>query len=210
VLQAAVILACAAAGAAAGYLMFVLAFRDERTVLPGWWRIPQSVLTGVLAGVFAWRLGPVPELPAFLALAVFGVLLAAIDLRSKLLPNALVLPFAVTGGVLLLAAAPFGAGLPSLLGALIGGGSLFLLYLVLALISPAGLGMGDVKLAGVLGLYAGYVSPVVWMATALGGFVLGALLGIFLLVFTRSSRKTAFPFGPSMLAAAVAAVAGWA
>lgn len=209
-LQTALTAAAAVVGAAAGYGVFPLAGRDERTVLPGRWRVALAAVTALLCAVLAWRFGPVPELPALLALAVFGVLLAAIDLRSKLLPNALVLPFFATASGLLGLAAAFRGDWSAMGGALIGGACLFTLYLVLALISPSGLGMGDVKLAGVLGLYAGYVGPAVWMITALGGFVLGAAMGLVLLVFTASSRKTAFPFGPAMLAASIAALAVWA
>lgn len=203
------ILGSATAGSVLGFYMFALANRDERTILPSTWRPFVAAVTGILCGAVAWRIDLSWALPALLVLPLFGVLLAAVDLRTKLLPNALVRPFFLTAAVLLILAALFGDAWSSLLGAAIGGASLFAIYLVLALISPSGLGMGDVKLAGVLGLYAGYVGPAAWTVTAMGGFILGAVFGILLLVFTHSSRKAAFPFGPAMLAASIAAVTVW-
>jgi leader peptidase (prepilin peptidase)/N-methyltransferase len=68
------------------------------------------------------------------------------------------------------------------------------------------MGFGDVKLAGLLGLYLGWLgwSPV-WIGT-LAGFLLGGLAGVALLVARRAHRRTAIPFGPSMLAGALLAV----
>jgi leader peptidase (prepilin peptidase)/N-methyltransferase len=83
-----------------------------------------------------------------------------------------------------------------------GAGILFVLYLALALISPRGMGMGDVKLAGVLGLYLGWVG---WSALAVGAlaaFLIGGLVGIGLILARRASRSTGIPFGPWMLAGA--------
>lgn len=204
----ALIVGCAGAGAVAGFFLFRLAGRDSRTLLPARWRPVLAWLTGVLCGLVAWRLGWSWELPAFLVLAVFGVLLGAIDLRTKLLPNALVLPFLGAAAALLAAAAWFTGNWSGLLGALLGAVVMFAVYLVLALISPGGLGMGDVKLAGVLGLYGGYAGMTPWLVTMMGGFILGSIAAVGLLVFTRSSGKQTFPYGPMMVAAALAAVLG--
>lgn len=204
------ILCCVGAGTALGFRMFALAKRDERTILPSAWQPAMAVATGMCCGLMAWRYGLSWELPALLALPLFGVLLSSIDLRSKLLPNALVLRFFVTAAGLLIPAAVLGDGWSALLGAVIGGLTLFTLYLVLALISPSGLGMGDVKLAGVLGMYSGYAGPATWIVTALGGFVIGGALGLLLLVFARSSLKATIPFGPAMFGATMAAFMCWA
>jgi leader peptidase (prepilin peptidase)/N-methyltransferase len=200
-------LACALAGGLTAYRMFPLANRDPRTVLPGRWRGPVAVLTGLFSGLGALAAGGPAEVPLYLVLPVFGVLLAAIDLRSRLLPNALVLPFlGATGAGVLVAA--LGGGLRPLVGALLGGAVMFLFYLLLALISPSSMGMGDVKLAGVLGLVSGYAGLLPWLATLLGGFLFGGLAGIALLLSGRG-RRAAFPFGPGMILAALVGVFGF-
>jgi leader peptidase (prepilin peptidase)/N-methyltransferase len=77
-------------------------------------------------------------------------------------------------------------------------------YLVLLLVYPAGMGFGDVKLAGVLGMYLGWAG---WGALLVGGFaafVLGGLFSIGLLLTRRATRKSGVPFGPWMLLGAAA------
>jgi leader peptidase (prepilin peptidase) / N-methyltransferase len=83
---------------------------------------------------------------------------------------------------------------------------LFVAYFLLVFIHPAGMGFGDVKLAGVLGAYLGWIG---WGALAVGaflGFLLGGLYGALLLLLRRAGRKSAIPFGPFMLLGAVVGV----
>jgi leader peptidase (prepilin peptidase)/N-methyltransferase len=83
---------------------------------------------------------------------------------------------------------------------------MMLLYLLLALVYPAGLGLGDVKLAAPLGLYLGWLG---WSSALVGlvaAFLVGGLVGIVLLASGRAGRRTAVPFGPSMLVGALLAV----
>jgi leader peptidase (prepilin peptidase)/N-methyltransferase len=77
--------------------------------------------------------------------------------------------------------------------------------LVLALISPRGMGMGDVKLAGLLGLYLGWLGWPVVLTGLFLGFLVQALLGLALLAVRRVDRRTELPFGPALLAGALAA-----
>ena len=95
------------------------------------------------------------QLPAYLYLTAVGVALAFIDLDTKRLPNVLTLPsYPIMAGLLLIPAVAdglWGDFGRAMLGAL----ALFAFYLLLALVYPAGMGMGDVKLAGVLGHGAG-------------------------------------------------------
>ena len=72
-------------------------------------------------------------------------------------------------------------------------------YLLVVLVYPKGMGFGDVKLAGLLGMAMGYVS---WGSLAFGsfaGFALGPIAGIVLIASGRGTRKTAVPFGPFMI-----------
>jgi len=165
-----------------------------------------ELMTGLLFAVLTWRFGVTWVLPAYLFLAAGGVLLGVIDLQHQRLPNVIVAPFAV-GSVLLLTLAAFGSGAwESLVRAVVGGVALFVVYLILALISPTSLGMGDVKLAGVLGLFLGYLSWPTLVYGATGAFVISALIGIAILVTRRGNRRTQLPFGPSMLLAALVAI----
>ncbi|MGH3737932.1 MAG: prepilin peptidase, partial [Micromonosporaceae bacterium] len=80
------------------------------------------------------------------------------------------------------------------------------LYGLLALAAPQGFGLGDVKLAGSLGLLLGWQS---WATAVVGlalGFALGAMVGVVLVAARRASLRSELPFGPSMLAGAWLAV----
>jgi leader peptidase (prepilin peptidase)/N-methyltransferase len=168
--------------------------------------VPELV-TGALWALTALRFGLSWELPAFLVLAAVGVLLAVVDLRTRLLPDRLVLPALGAGGVLLAVAAVGGADLAALGRALAGAGVLFAGYLVLALVAPAGLGMGDVKLAALLGLHLAWLGWPVLVNGALAGFVVQAVLAAVLLAGRRVALRGYIPFGPAMLAGAALGIA---
>jgi leader peptidase (prepilin peptidase)/N-methyltransferase len=89
---------------------------------------------------------------------------------------------------------------------LAGGAVLWLFYFVLRLVYPPGMGFGDVKLAGVLGMYLGYLGWGHVFAGTFAAFLLGGLWSIALLAARRGTLKSAIPFGPFMLAGAAAAM----
>ena len=95
--------------------------------------------------------------------------------------------------------------------AAIGAASLFAFYFALVLAYPAGMGFGDVKLAGVLGALMGYLSWSALIVATFGAFLLGAVVGVTLILASRGGRKTAIPFGPFMIGAALITVfsGGW-
>jgi len=164
-------------------------------VIVGLWFAPQvaSAGTAVAAGAVALRL------IAFLYLAAISVGLAIIDVETHKLPNVIVLPGYAVGVVLLGTAALLQGDLVGLGRMAAGAGILFAFYFVLAMISTRGMGMGDVKLAGVLGLFLGSLG---WGQLAVGAgvaFVLGGLFSIILLITRRAGRKSGIPFGPWML-----------
>ncbi len=153
----------------------------------------------------AAAVGATPVLPAFLLLAAAAVPLALVDLKVLRLPDPLV-GTALVGGVLLLVVASVverdaGALLRAGLAALACG----IGYATLAILPGSQLGFGDVKLAAVLGLYLGWLG---WFAVV-AGVLLAPLLNlplvISLVIAGRAGRKTAVPYGPAMLAAAIAA-----
>ncbi|MGV3714225.1 prepilin peptidase [Pseudolysinimonas sp.] len=141
------------------------------------------------------------RLVAFLYLAAISLALALIDLDTYRLPNVLVLPAYAVGGVAVLATALLTGDLVTLLTAVLGAVILGGIYLILALVKPGGMGFGDVKLAGVLGLFLGWLGWGPLAVGALAGFLLGGLFGIVLLLAGRG-RKAKIPFGPWMLAGA--------
>lgn len=142
------------------------------------------------------------ELVAFLYLAAVSVALAAIDLDVQRLPDVLVLP-AYAVGLLLLGSADLLRGDLVALGVAAGGaGGSVLLYGLLWFVKPGGMGLGDVKLAGVLGLFLGQLGIAQLAVGTAAGFLLGGVFGVVLLVSGRAKRGAAIPFGPWMLAGA--------
>lgn len=165
----------------------------------------------VFAGVAAWVLlvlrppGVVTGILLFVAYAWFaaaGIALTAIDLETRRLPDAVVLPSLAAITILLAAAALVDGDLAPLLRAAIGAVALFAFYSALRLARPGGMGGGDVKLAAVVGLVLGWLG---WGPLAVGAFaafVVGGVIGITLLLGRRATRRTAIPFGPWMLVGA--------
>lgn len=165
-----------------------------------------EIATGVVFGVLATRFGLNAVLPAYLYLGAVGVALWMIDLDVKRLPNAIVLPSYAVAAALLTAAAAAAGDWGDLLRAGLGMATLYGFYFALAFVYPAGMGFGDVKLAGVLGLYLGWLG---WAELVVGGFLgflFGGMVGIALMVVRRAGRKSQIPFGPFMLAGALVAI----
>ncbi|WP_457966326.1 A24 family peptidase [Arthrobacter sp. D1-29] len=173
-----------------------------------------------------WAVTPLAFWLVLAACAYFAVMaarLTVIDVRHHLLPNRIVFPSYAVAGVLLLAAAivhvaggpaafqaiPEGAagflGVPALR-VLAGGAVLWVFYFLLRLAYPPGMGFGDVKLAGVLGMYLGYLGWAHVFAGTFAAFLLGGLWSLALLVARRGTLKSSIPFGPFMLAGTAAAM----
>ncbi len=161
--------------------------------------------TGVLFALVGWRFAEQPVLlPAYLAFAAAAVALALIDLDVHRLPNAIVLPAYPVLAVLL----ALDADLSSLVRTGLGAALLFGFFFLVAVAAPGAMGFGDVKLAGVVGGVTAYLSWGAFLTSAFGGFLLGALVGVLLMVGGRAGRRTAVPFGPFMLVAAWASILG--
>jgi leader peptidase (prepilin peptidase)/N-methyltransferase len=123
--------------------------------------------------------------------------LTVYDVRQRRLPNALTLPGAA---VVLAVAVATGRGAPALVGAV----ALVLFYLGVHLVTPTGLGAGDVKLAIGVGALTGSFGVDVWVLAALGAPVLTAMWAV---AVAFRGRAATVPHGPSMCAAAAAALA---
>lgn len=147
-----------------------------------------EALTGLTFVAVAAVTGYEPELVLYLPFAALLIVVAAIDLEHRIVPNKLLAPAAVWA-VLGWAA----VDLDFLPEALAAGAGAFLFLLLAALAYPAGMGMGDVKLAGVMGLYLGLsVVPALLVA-----FLAGSIVGIAIVVREGGdARKKGVPFAP--------------
>ena len=164
--------------------------------------------TAALFGLVLVRFGLSGALPAFLYLAALGVALVLIDVDVKRLPNAIVLPAYVVLPALLALASWLEGDWGAFLRALIGGAALYAFYFVAMIAYPGGMGFGDVKLAGVLGLALGWIGWGALIVGAFAAFLLGGIFSIALLAAKRVDRKSGIPFGPWMIVGAALAV-GW-
>ncbi|WP_448002636.1 prepilin peptidase [Agromyces bauzanensis] len=169
-------------------------------------RVAGAALTALTFGVLALRFGLSWILPALLVFAASATVLTLVDLAEKRLPNAVVFPTLGVVG-LLLVPATWAAGMWwPLLWAVAGAAGMFAVYFLLAFISPSAMGMGDVKLALVIGLLLGWFGLNAWLVGLLAAFVVGGLLAIVALLLRRVTLRGSIPFGPSMLMGALIAV----
>lgn len=168
-----------------------------------------ELITAVAWVLLILRLGIAPELPAYLLFATVLVILSFIDLEHGRLPNRIIWPAMMAGMVLLAAASVFIGNYRPLLDAAIGAAAYGLPLLGLGLAVPAGMGGGDVNLAGYLGLHLGWFSLLHVVVGAFSGFILGGLTGIALIALRLKGRKDKIPFGPFMaLGALISVLAG--
>lgn len=160
-------------------------------------------LLGLLAavgGAGAARLATSwPELITFTVLSVGLAALFVVDLASLRLPDRIVGP--LYGAVLigLATSAMISGAWHRLLVSLAAGAALLVCYFVLGLLGNGRLGLGDVKLSGLLGITLGWLGRPEFVLGALGGFSLGAVVSITLLVSWTEGRRASYPFGPCMI-----------
>lgn len=161
--------------------------------IPGRYPIVEA-LTGALFAAAAYEFGiGVDLLGAFVLVAVL-VALAVIDLEHRLLPNAIVVPAAVLGLALSVLADPGGWWAYPASAVAVGGG-----LFALAVLYPGGMGMGDVKMGAMLGMFLG---PYAALAVFVGA-LLGAVAGGLLMVLGKVGRRYPMPFGVFMAAGGV-------
>ncbi len=162
-----------------------------------------AVVGAVASTAVVLRFGASPDLPAWVWFVLVGLLLGTVDVREHRLPDRVLLPGTALA-VLLLAGAALVSGRWDDLGrGLLAGLACFALLLAMALVSPSGLGMGDVKLVALTGLHLGWLG---WPSVVTGlflGFLAQGLLGLCLLAARRAGLTTDLPFGPALLAGAL-------
>lgn len=159
-----------------------------------------EALTAVLSAVCAWKFGWSAQLPAALILTWTLVTLAVIDLRTQLLPDSITLPL-LWLGLALGFFSIFTDLHDAVLGAMAGYLSLWLVFHTFRLITgKEGMGYGDFKLFAALGAWMGWqcLPQIILLAS-----VVGAVVGISLIVFRRQGKEIPIAFGPYL------AAAGW-
>jgi leader peptidase (prepilin peptidase)/N-methyltransferase len=160
------------------------------------WQYPAvELLTGILYLLSYLKFGLSLDLIIYLGLISILIVCSFIDLKYKIIPNKITYPGIIIGLVLSLFFNHITIK-SSLMGLVIPAG----LLLLLAIIFKGGMGLGDVKLVGMIGVFIGY-------GYTLAGIFLGALVGsiVFLplLIAGKVSRKTRIPFGPLISLGAV-------
>jgi len=167
-------------------------------------RYPLVELAGGLIAAYAvLRFGPTVTALGAMLMCWCLVSLAAIDLDTQMLPDDLTLPLLWAGLAFNLAStfAPLAA---AVIGAIAGYGALWAVYWVFKLITgKEGMGYGDFKLLAAIGAWLGWQAlPLVILLSS----VVGALVGIALIVFARRGRDRPIPFGPYLAAAGAIAL----
>lgn len=203
----ALIASLAAAGLLAGWPQRAVITRLDVSPCPP--ALAAGAVTAVLLGGLAARVHPALVLAAACWLAACAVPLACTDLAVQRLPDPLTGAAYAGTAVLLLAAAAVGGPWSALVRALLGGLALAGFYLLLMVISPSGMSLGDVKLAASLGTLLAWFGWRLLLAGGFAGFLLGGVFAGALLVSRRADRKQPIPFGPFMIAGAVLAVVAW-
>lgn len=159
-------------------------------------RIPVvEFLTGLLFALLYWKYGLHPELGMSLIYAGFLIVIFFIDLEHQLILDKVIYPGIVIAFV-------FSFFWPELgvVNSLIGGAIGFALLLLIFIVYPGGMGDGDIKLALMMGLMAGF--PEVFVALLLS-ILAGGLLASLLLILRLKKRTEAIPFGPFLGVAAM-------
>ncbi len=161
------------------------------------------------AGLFvvaALRFGPEAVLPSFLVFFAALLAVSVIDLEHFIVPKKVVYPALLVSVPVLVLSAAVGDDWASLrdaaVGGLLGWGALFLVHLV----SPEGMGFGDVRLAGLIGVHLGWLSVGHVLVGLFLAFLAAATVGIALIVARLRTRKDRVPFGPFLALGAVAGV----
>lgn len=160
---------------------------------------------GLFVAVTA-HFGVSATVPAFWVFAAVLVAVAAVDFEHALIPNRIVYPGLAAGVPLLVIAALVEHSPLDLARAAVGGAIAFLALLAIHLVQPQGMGFGDVRLAGLIGVFLGWLSLGQVAVGLIMGFLVAAVVGLTLVLVGRAGRQTKLAFGPFLNAGAVIAL----
>ena len=164
-------------------------------------RLAEPVTAVAWAGT-VWLAGPRWTLAALMWMVAMTVVLSFVDLRSYRLPNRVLVPGTVVGLALLAGGAIADGRIGDVPEALATGLGYSVALLIPALLTRGAIGMGDVKLAFPLGLFAGYHGWETAVAALVGAFLAAGAVGVLLLALRRITRHDRLSFGPFMVAGA--------
>ncbi|GHF13591.1 prepilin peptidase [Pseudolysinimonas yzui] len=170
-------------------------------------RVAGAIVTAFAFGVLALRVGMDAVLPAFLVVMAVGTAISIVDLREKRIPNRMLLVAAPVVLALLVAGILVRGEPTRILWALAGAAALFVVYFLIALAVPAAMGMGDVKLAALLGAPLGAVGLTSWLTGLVAAFLVGGVVAVISLVAGRVGWRGSIPFGPWMVVGALVGLA---
>ena len=169
--------------------------------------IPRKLLwvelaTGLIFALLYWHYGLSPALGIMAFYACLFIIISVIDLEHGLILNKVVYPALVVALLLALIPQPWLAErlVDRVANAALGGAIGFGLFFLIAIVSRGGMGWGDVKLAGLIGLATGF--PLVFFSIILGA-ILGAVVAVALVVAKKRTFKETLPFGPFLALAAI-------
>jgi len=162
--------------------------------------------TSFLFGLTAWHFGLSWRSPAYCVLMAGLVALSWIDLKTRRLPRAIIYWTAGLGVPLLCVAALVEHEPQRIWMLLLGAGISLAIMALIYLVSRGGMGDGDVRLSPLLGAYLGFLNPGLAPVGLFFGFLIGAFVGVAVLVSTHGDRKTAIPFGPFLALGTVLAI----
>jgi leader peptidase (prepilin peptidase)/N-methyltransferase len=166
-----------------------------------------ELATALLFAAVAVRFHDHPEaIPAFCVFVASLLAISVIDLELYIIPNRIVYPTLFIGAPLLAVAAAVGHDLDAIRQAAIGGVGAWLALLILHLISPRGMGFGDVRLSAVIGMFLGWIGLGRVPLGLFLGFLLATVVSLPLLILRRKGRKDPVPFGPFLAAGATLAM----
>lgn len=199
--------ACAVLGAMVGPWMHrradhAIEALEKNSSMPTWF---VSALTAVLFGCVAWRLGGW-QLPGYVALTGFLVVLSLIDVDTKTLPRRIIYLMGAVGVGTLIPAAMIMHQPRRIWWAALGAVFCFAIVLILHLLARGALGFGDVRLAAPLGWMLGWQRLDAVMTGLFLSFMLSGVISALLLVSRKVSRRTKIPFGPFLAVGALATV----
>jgi leader peptidase (prepilin peptidase)/N-methyltransferase len=165
-----------------------------------------ELITGALFVAAALRFGLDWVLPAYLVFFASLVAITFIDLEHYIIPNRIVYPTIFASIPLLVLAAALQDEWTELQHAALGAVLAWGFLLIVHLISPRGMGFGDVRLSFLLGLFLGWLDLRHVFLGLFLGFLFGSVIGLVLMALRRRGRKDHIPFGPFLAAGSVVAV----
>jgi len=161
-----------------------------------------ELATGIVFALLAWHYGLSPALGIMIFYACLFIVIFVIDLEHGLILNKVVYPSLVVALLLALLPRPWLTQwiVTGIANAAIGGAIGFALFLLIAIISRGGMGWGDVKLAGLIGLATGF--PLVFLSIIMGA-ILGGIVAVVMVIAKKRERRQTIPFGPFLAVAAM-------